>query len=100
MVEQRRIYSTQTERTIIMDDKRMRFFGSDLILPLSKTKWHFTRSYKFRRCADTNEPIMPFMPAYRQQIFWGLSNAETHEELEEKWLTPKAYLFKKLKGTL
>ena len=69
-------------------------------MPLSKTGWHPRRAFTLRRCDFSGDLIMPFAKAYRQQIFWGLANAETHSELEEKWLTPTSYTFKKLNDTL
>lgn len=71
-----------------------------LTMPLSKTDWHLRRAFKARRCDFSGDIILPLAKAYRQQVFWGLSNAETHEELEEKWLSPASYTFKKLSGTL
>ena len=68
--------------------------------PLSKTDWHPRRPPTLRRCEFSGKIIWPFAKAYRQQVFWGLANAETHSELEEKWLTPASYTFKKLNGTL
>ena len=69
-------------------------------MPLSKTGWHARRPATLRKCDFTGKLIMPFAKAYRQQIFWGLANAETHSELEVKWLSPASYTFKKLNGTL
>ena len=81
-------------------DKHDKRRHTDMIMPLSKTDWRPRFAFTFRRCEFSGKLIMPFTTAYRQQVFWGLANAETHSELEEKWLTPASYTFKKLNGTL
>lgn len=78
------------------DKKRV----GDLILPLWHNEWHAKRTSRIRQCSDTGKTIWPFQTAFAQDTFWGLSNAETHEEVETEWLSAAAYTFKKLKGEM
>ena len=68
----------------------------DLILPLWRNGWREKRSSKFRKCSMTGETIWPFQKAFAQDTFWGLSNAETHEETETEWITSATYTYLKL----
>jgi len=64
--------------------------------------WELKRSYKFRRCKDTQKPIWPFTKAYYNDVFTILNaNMRRIDVIRPeiaRWISPEAYTFRKLKA--
>ena len=66
--------------------------------PGASTPWQLRRTYTFQTCSDTSKRIMPFTVAWQRQHCVNLRINDA--QFVEEWLSPAAYTFKKLAGTL
>lgn len=69
-------------------------------MPLWRNGWRAERTAKFRKCSQSGKTIWPFQEAFAQDTFWGLANAQSHEEMETEWMTSASYTYLKLAGKI
>lgn len=68
----------------------------DLLTFWDRAEWKYKYNFLFRQCLVTHETLWPFTKAYRGRVFL----IEDIITLEERWLSPKAFVFKKLQGKI
>ena len=60
--------------------------------------WHPIFTMSFNRCADTNKLIWPFTVAYYTDYIDVNVRIQLRSPSVGRWITPKAYMFRKLRG--